>query len=131
MTKDALPAKLDAVQTRAEGRSSLPRDRPEGPTARLDVSAETIERALAVRRRLGRGFHHHVVLVAVAHAFLAIHRALSPSDEVDAAAGETVPSRARQHRERLPGAPESAPHGGAATGPRGHARARGRARIRA
>jgi SRSO17 transposase len=35
--------------------------------------------------RTWRGFHHHVTLVAVAHAFLALRRALFPPDEMVAA----------------------------------------------
>ncbi len=35
--------------------------------------------------RTWRGFHHHVTLVAVAHAFLALRRALSPPDQMVAA----------------------------------------------
>jgi SRSO17 transposase len=35
--------------------------------------------------RTWRGFHHHVTLVAVAHAFLALRRALFPPDQMDAA----------------------------------------------
>jgi SRSO17 transposase len=35
--------------------------------------------------RTWRGFHHHVALCAVAHAFLALQRALSPPAEMDAA----------------------------------------------
>jgi SRSO17 transposase len=46
--------------------------------------------------RTWRGFHHHATLCAVAHAFLALRRALSPpiADEVDAADG-APPSTAR------------------------------------
>lgn len=35
--------------------------------------------------RTWRGFHHHAALCAVAHAFLALQRALFPPEEVDAA----------------------------------------------
>jgi SRSO17 transposase len=35
--------------------------------------------------RTWRGFHHHAALVGVAHAFLALRRALFPPDEMDAA----------------------------------------------
>lgn len=35
--------------------------------------------------RTWRGFHHHLALVGVAHAFLALRRALFPPDEMDAA----------------------------------------------
>lgn len=35
--------------------------------------------------RTWTGFHHHVALVGVAHAFLALRRALFPPDEMDAA----------------------------------------------
>ncbi len=46
--------------------------------------------------RTWRGFHHHATLCAVAHAFLALRRALSPpiTDEVDAADG-APPAAAR------------------------------------
>jgi SRSO17 transposase len=42
--------------------------------------------------RTWRGFHHHVTLVAIAHAFLALQRALSPpipNERMDAPGGET------------------------------------------
>lgn len=38
------------------------------------------------------GFQHHVTLVAVAHAFLALRRALFPPDEMDAPGGPTPAS---------------------------------------
>lgn len=43
--------------------------------------------------RTWRGFHHHATLCAIAHAFLALRRALSPPipDEVDAADGPALP----------------------------------------
>lgn len=46
--------------------------------------------------RSWRGFHHHVTLCAAAHAFLALHRALSPPNDnkMDAANGpQTPPTR--------------------------------------
>ena len=44
--------------------------------------------------RTWRGFHHHATLCAVAHAFLALRRALSPpeSNQVDAPHGPPLPS---------------------------------------
>ena len=53
--------------------------------------------------RTWRGFHHHATLCAVAHAFLALRRALSPPipDEVDAADGAPPPAAgtAANHRD--------------------------------
>jgi SRSO17 transposase len=52
--------------------------------------------------RTWRGFHHHATLCAVAHAFLALRRALFPPipDEMDAADGAAAPTTdpARDHR---------------------------------
>jgi SRSO17 transposase len=46
--------------------------------------------------RTWRGFHHHATLCSVAHAFLALRRALFPPgpSEMDAADGETPPATA-------------------------------------
>jgi SRSO17 transposase len=44
--------------------------------------------------RTWRGFHHHVALCAVAHAFLALHRALFPPEETEADAGVGAPPSA-------------------------------------
>jgi SRSO17 transposase len=41
--------------------------------------------------RTWRGFHHHVALCAVAHAFLALRRALFPPEETEADAGGGAP----------------------------------------
>lgn len=41
--------------------------------------------------RTWRGFHHHVALCAVAHAFLALRRALFPPEEAEADAGGSTP----------------------------------------
>lgn len=41
--------------------------------------------------RTWRGFHHHVALCAVAHAFLALRRALFPPEEIEADARDGAP----------------------------------------
>lgn len=55
--------------------------------------------------RMWRGFHHHATLCSVAHAFLALRRALSPPEPhaVDLAHGPSPsPARAAVHRRRVP-----------------------------
>jgi SRSO17 transposase len=55
-----------------------------------------------------RGFHHHATLCAVAHAFLALRRALFPPEqtEVDSADGEApTPVRAASDHRHLPTLP--------------------------
>lgn len=42
--------------------------------------------------RTWRGFHHHVALCAVAHAFLALRRALFPPEETETDAGDGTPA---------------------------------------
>lgn len=42
--------------------------------------------------RTWRGFHHHVALCAVAHAFLALRRALFPPEDTEADAGDGAPA---------------------------------------
>jgi SRSO17 transposase len=52
--------------------------------------------------RTWRGLHHHFSLCAVAHAFLALRRALfPPDDEVDAADGATASSAGAAQAHRL------------------------------
>ena len=52
--------------------------------------------------RTWRGLHHHFSLCAVAHAFLALRRALfPPEDEMDAADGAPAPSASAAQADRL------------------------------
>ena len=58
--------------------------------------------------RTWRGFHHHATLCAVAHAFLALRRALFPPEQsgLDAAAGEEGPAAGAAQLDRsLPALP--------------------------
>lgn len=60
--------------------------------------------------RTWRGFHHHAALCAVAHAFLALRRALFPPEEesLDAADGAPLPSiRVATPNWRLPTVPKA------------------------
>lgn len=53
--------------------------------------------------RTWRGFHHHVVLVATAHAFLALRRALFPPDHLDASrCSAAAPTNTISEARKLP-----------------------------
>jgi len=69
--------------------------------------------------RSWRGFHHHVTLCATAHAFLALHRALSPPEgkELDSAHGPAAASARPSSSDRMVPALSSASR-------RGHSPAR-------
>lgn len=95
--------------------STLPASTPLKELARLARLRWRVERDYQeLKQEIGldhyegrgwRGFHHHATLCAIAHAFLALRRALFPPEptEMDAANGPAPPAvRAASHHRHMP-----------------------------